>query len=180
MKNKKAAMEMSVGTIVTIVLLMSVLVLGIFLVQKIFSSSRSAIDLTDQQLQSEIQKLFSNEDTKLVIYPTSESITLKPGKDGQIGLGIRNIADNVNAGTSFFYKVDPQESDCGITPGQLESWIRLGKSRSGIPVPIGEMEMSRITFKIPEGTPKCLAEFRIEVNRGSEIYRYKTIQVKVK
>ena len=37
--NKKAAMEMSVGTIVTIVLLMSVLVLGIFMIQKIFSGS---------------------------------------------------------------------------------------------------------------------------------------------
>ena len=38
MKSKRGAMEMSVGTIVTIVLLMSVLVLGIFLVQKIFKT----------------------------------------------------------------------------------------------------------------------------------------------
>ena len=36
---KRGAMEMSVGTIVTIVLLMTVLVLGIFLVQRIFTSS---------------------------------------------------------------------------------------------------------------------------------------------
>ena len=53
-KNKKAAMEMSVGTIVTIVLLMSVLILGIFLVQNIFKSAKGAVDLTDKQLKNEI------------------------------------------------------------------------------------------------------------------------------
>jgi len=36
MKSKRAAMEMSVGTIVTIVLLMTVLILGLVLVRSIF------------------------------------------------------------------------------------------------------------------------------------------------
>ena len=57
-KQKKAAMEMSVGTIVTIVLLMSVLILGIFLIKNIFSSAKNAIDLTDEQLNAEINELF--------------------------------------------------------------------------------------------------------------------------
>ena len=39
MRDKKAAMEMSVGTIVTIVLLMTVLILGLVLVRTIFSRS---------------------------------------------------------------------------------------------------------------------------------------------
>ena len=56
-KNTKGAMEMSVGTIVTIVLLMSVLVLGIFFVSKIFTSSNNAIDSIDSQVQSEINQI---------------------------------------------------------------------------------------------------------------------------
>jgi len=56
-KNKKGAMEMSVGTIVTIVLLMSVLVLGVFLVQKIFQSSTNVVDQVDQQVQNQINQL---------------------------------------------------------------------------------------------------------------------------
>ena len=54
MKNKKAAMEMSVGNIVTIVLLMTVLVLGIILVQRIFTSGVGVVDLTDEQLSGTI------------------------------------------------------------------------------------------------------------------------------
>ena len=76
MKTKKAAMEMSVGTIVTIVLLMSVLILGIFLVQKIFSSSTNAIDTIDNEVQNQITQLFSDEGNKLAVYPTSRDIVI--------------------------------------------------------------------------------------------------------
>ena len=51
MKSKRAAMEMSVGTMVTIILLVTVLVLGIFFVQKIFKSGTSAIDNIDTEVQ---------------------------------------------------------------------------------------------------------------------------------
>ena len=57
-KNRKAAMEMSVGTIVTIVLLMSVLILGIFLVQKVFRSGSNAIDSVDDEIQNQIIQSF--------------------------------------------------------------------------------------------------------------------------
>ena len=59
--NKKAALEMSVGTIVVIVLAVTLLVLGVIFVNRIFSSASGIIDLTDQQLRDEVQKLFSEE-----------------------------------------------------------------------------------------------------------------------
>ena len=60
MKNKRAAMEMSVGTMVTIVLLMIVLVLGIFFIQRIFRTGTTAIDGIDAKIQNEIDNLFTN------------------------------------------------------------------------------------------------------------------------
>ena len=59
-------MEMSVGTIVTIVLLMSVLVLGIILIKNIFYGGIKIVDMTNEQLENEINKLFG-EDKKLVL-----------------------------------------------------------------------------------------------------------------
>ena len=58
-KSKIGQMEMSVGTIVTIVLLVTLLILGVVLIKNIFSSAKGVVDLTDQQLRSEISKLFS-------------------------------------------------------------------------------------------------------------------------
>ncbi len=69
MKSRKGAMEMSMGTVVTIVLLMSVLVLGIFLVQKIFKVGTSAIDGIDAKIQGEINEMFADEGEKVIIYP---------------------------------------------------------------------------------------------------------------
>ena len=54
-ENKKAAMEMSVGTIVTIVLLMSVLVLGLVLITNIFSGATSSVKTIDDKVKSEIK-----------------------------------------------------------------------------------------------------------------------------
>src|SRR3990167_3393632 len=79
--SKRAAMEMSVGTMVTIVLLMIVLVLGIFFIQRIFSSGTNAIDTIDNEIQSQIQKLFAEEGRKVAIYPTSREIEVKRGDD---------------------------------------------------------------------------------------------------
>ena len=70
-------MEMSVGTIVTIVLLMSALVLGLVLTRTIFNTSRSAVDLTEQQLTNEIGKAFGSDEDKLAVYPKSGRLTIK-------------------------------------------------------------------------------------------------------
>ncbi len=165
MKSKKAAMEMSVGTIVTIVLLMSVLVLGLFLVKSIFSSAKGAVDLTDQQLQAEIEKLFS-EEKKLVIYPTSAKLNLKIGESDAIGIGIKNIATSADAPTTFSYEVLYMDNDCGLSKEQVMQWIRLGATGENIPIPIGGFETARITFRVPEGVPICLADFRVHVKKG--------------
>ena len=57
MKNKKAAMEMSVGTIVTIVLLMTVLILGLVMIRTIFKGSIENINSVDQSVKNEINKI---------------------------------------------------------------------------------------------------------------------------
>ena len=74
--SKRAAMVMSVGTMVTIVLLMTVLILGLVFVRQIFSSAKGAIDLTDQQLRNEIAKTFS-EESKISIYPGTRFLEIK-------------------------------------------------------------------------------------------------------
>jgi len=111
-KHKKAAMEMSVGTIVTIVLLMSVLVLGIFFVQKIFRTGTNAIDTIDSEVQNQISQLFSEEGKKVAIYPTSRQITLKKNDDPKgFAFSVRN---NDVESADFSYRVYAVDaSKCG-------------------------------------------------------------------
>jgi len=163
-KNKKAAMEMSVGTIVTIVLLMSVLVLGLFFVQKIFKSSNNALDLTDRQLQNQLNELFGNNDnSRIVIYPNSKELEIRSGEIGAVGLGVRNLATS-ESDTEFSFEVEPKDvsNDCSLTEEDLFDWQYLNEAGT-LDIPIGLIEFTRIQFKIPSGTPLCTGMFRVKV-----------------
>lgn len=165
-KNKHAAMEMSVGTIVTIVLLMAVLILGLTLTRGIFSSSKGAIDMTDAQLKKEIQGIFSDTDSKVVIIPTNQFLEIKQGKIDEIGVGITNRLSGSSASQAeFSYEATPNEedlTDCGISEATLLSWISREKE-SGINIPAGSTYEGRIRFQIPENAPLCVIGFRLEV-----------------
>jgi len=81
--DKKAAMEMTVGTIVTIVLLMSALVLGLVLTQRIFRNVTDSVDSIDGQIKSELNNLFEQDSSKRIIVGLGgeSTATVKQGTD---------------------------------------------------------------------------------------------------
>ncbi len=179
-KNRKAAMEMSVGTIVTIVLLMSVLILGIFLVKSIFKSAKGAVDLTDQQLKNEINKLFS-EDKRLVIYPGTRHVEIKQEETDGVGIGIKNLLKGREGASRFSYEVIVSDaSDCPITESEVAKWIKTGRAESNIPIPVGEVSVQKVLFEIPTGAPLCTARFRVNVDADGTPYATDFFDVTVK
>jgi len=185
---KKAAMEMSVGTIVTIVLLMGVLVLGVFLIQRIFSSAKGAIDLTDQQLRNEINKLFA-EESRVSIYPGTRQVEIKQEKSDGVGIGIRNLLSGITGTTLFSYEVvvsDTKEElrkNCDISVETAENWIR-GRVEKDIPIASGDFTSQIILFEVPLGAPLCTIKYRanVEVNKGTgyEAYATDSFFIKIK
>lgn len=164
---KRGAMEMSVGTIVTIVLLMAVLVLGLVMTKQIFASSKGAIDLTDQQLKSEIGKAFGAEDQMIIIYPESRYVEVKQESREGVGIGIRNILTGVSGNQQFSYNVGVSESTCGSA--DVLSWIELGKSASDISIPVGDYVARKVIFSIPTGSPLCSVRYSVTVTSGNVV-----------
>ena len=175
MKSKRAAMEMSVGTIVTIVLLMSALVLGLILTKTIFNTSKSAMDLTEQQLTNEIGKAFGSDEAKLAIYPKSGRLTIKQEQEEAIGLGIRNLLTGTSGAQKFSYEVKVAQSTCGNE--NVLSWIKIGSKEEDISISVGDYYDTKIYFEIPTGAPLCTVKYRIEVraNRNNQWYAYDNI-----
>lgn len=179
-KNKKAAMEMTMGTIVTIVLLVSVLVLGLVLVRSIFSSATNAVDLTDQQLQNEIQKLFADGDKKVVIYPNTKMIEIKQGEEGGFAFSIRNTESKDGV---FSYKLSVGEipSGCDLTEEEADELIILGKEGDNINIPSGRSmdEPKRINIQSEDTTNLCTIRYSLDIEKDGEIY-VSTIDLDVK
>ena len=171
-KSKRAAMEMSVGTMVTIVLLMAVLILGIFFIQKIFGAGTTAIDEIDQSIKNEIRELFSQDESRqIVIYPSAREIRMKKGASGGFAFSLQNIEYD-DGGFSYTVSVLEIGSNCQMTESQADSLIILGKSGSNIQIPSGsELENPIfVKFSIPKTASLCHIRYGIDVKKDGEIY----------
>jgi hypothetical protein len=171
MKSNKGAMEMSVGTIVTIVLLMSVLVLGIFMVRQIFTTGTTAIDGIDEKIQGEIDNLFSVEGKSVVIYPKNRFIRMSQGDTGGFGFSIKN--KDMDSGT-FAYELTVGDitEECTISEEAARRLIVLHRKGDGIKLPSGTSmeEAVFVRFKIPENTPLCLLSYNLDITKDGELY----------
>lgn len=184
-KNNKGAMEMSVGTIVTIVLLMSVLVLGIFLIQKVFQSGTGAVDAIDKEVENQINKLFSEEGKPIAIFPSSREITIEKG-DNPKGFAF-SINNKDVVGHEYTWTVEAQPSydfqaKCGpaMTAAKANSFlllaggtIRLGRS-SQLDIP------ELVKFIVPESSAACTIPYRLEVDDENGPFQGVTIFVTIK
>lgn len=176
---KRAAIEMSIGTIVTIVLAISFLVLGIFLIQRIGKSATSVVDLTDQQLRDQLNNLFSTEN-KVIIIPQTDMVPIKQEATGGVVVGIKNLQQGAAASTVFSYVVLADDvSNCGITGTQAESWIATGKVGNNIQLAPGDFDPERVIFRIPTGAPLCIAKYRVNVLVGGQPYGSAAFNIEV-
>ncbi|MCK5149719.1 hypothetical protein KAJ87_02245 [Candidatus Pacearchaeota archaeon] len=163
MKSKTGAMEMSVGTIVTIVLLMSVLVLGVFLVNKIFSGATSSVDEIDQEVKKQISELFSADETKgVIVYPPSRKIEIKKGEEGKgFAFSIRNKGDEKQ---TFEYIITAEDTTCSISKEEATEYIALGGEGEKT---IGAGQIMEypvlVTFNLPESAPPCNIKYKLLV-----------------
>ncbi len=168
-RNRSAAMEMSVGTIVTIVLLMSVLILGIFLIQRIFGVAKGAIDLTEEQLNNKLKALYeTDENQRIILFPEAGIIEIKKGKSDGLGLLINNRLETEE---SFSYEITlADKGTCAMTEEQIMSLITLGKEREGVELASGSIlsHPLRINFAIPETAKLCQVLYRIEVSTSDK------------
>lgn len=170
--NRRAAIEMSVGTIVTIVLLMTTLILGLVLVRNIFTGSIENINSIDQAVKTEINKLFSEDDSrKIVIYPPSKLIKIKKGNQDYKGFGfsIRNIYNDLG-GKEFNYDITSDgNTECGITGGEATSWIKAGKEGTVALAASSSMDDPEfVRFLIPDNAPACLVRYFLKVESGDD------------
>jgi len=167
--NKKAAMELSMSTIVVLVLAMSMLILGLVLVKTIFTGAKYNVDTMNTKVQNEINKLFV-EDEKMVVYLANKKLDIKQGEDWGVAFAIKNLIEGSMGSKKFDYEVavnmDPMElkNSCGgLTIKEAESWIKAGKS-SSMSLNPGETGYDLIRFSIPEGAPLCFIRYSITAN----------------
>lgn len=182
-RNRSGAMELSMSTIVIIVLSVSMLVVGVYFISRLGNVMTGVVDLTDQQLRNEINKLFS-EESRITIYPGTRLVEIKQEKTDGPGIGIRNLLTGASGDKKFSYNVIVSDSNiqskCGINAAVAEGWIVTGKSEQDIPIPSGDFSAQKVLFEIPVGAPLCTIRFRVNVEADGTAYATDYFDMKVK
>jgi|SRR3989338_1401406 len=178
MRNQRGALELSVGTIVIIVLAMTMLILGLVLVRSIFTGATYNIKVMDEKVRGEINKLFV-ENKRMVVYLSDNKIDVQQGGDWGVAWAVKNYG----LPTTLGYTILPTEiqQGCQLTAQQATNWISLGRQESGINFPQGGDPVYRIArLDIPETAPLCLVRFKIETKTADgSIYAQEFFDINV-
>lgn len=180
--NKEGAIELSIGTIVVIVLAMTMLILGLVLVRSIFSGATDVADMTTTQLKEQVSRLFG-EDKKLVVYPDTRHINVKMGEASGFGMGIKNLLTGVQD-KKFSYEVIVSDPDirqkCGVGEREAEAWMSTGRAEDNINLAPGEFVSGKVLLEVPEGSTLCTFRYRINVLYGGQAYASELMDVTIR
>lgn len=167
--SKKAAIEMSMNTFVTIVLVVIVMVLGIFFIQKIFQSGTNAIEGVDNEVQSQINKLFASGDSVLSIYPTSKKVVFNVGdSDKGFAFSIKNDENEVGYFTytvGIDSKFDIKKCGSAFTIATGNNWL-AAPSGSFTLKAAGTLDSPKLVLlTIPKSSPACTIPYNLEIKK---------------
>ncbi|MFH0711735.1 MAG: hypothetical protein V1889_01120 [archaeon] len=181
MRGKRGAIELSIGTIVIIVLAMSMLILGLVLVKNIFSGSSENILQMNDKVKDEINKLFV-EDKRTVVYLPNQIAKIEQNEDWGVAFGIKNLAKGTAEVGKFSYEVTVSDPDvkqkCGIDENSIESWIKTGRVDS-MDIAPGQNYYGIVRFLVPENAPLCTIRFHIDVKMDGQTYTTDFFDVEV-
>jgi len=158
--NKKGAMELSIGTIVIIVLAMSMLIFGIILIKNIMCTGLIMTDQISTGIKNEIKGLFGQQEFGVkCMGEGSQEIRIGDG-------GRRKIICVIRSDESKIYnlKVDSIESLKGTSNPEVQRWI-LDKDWNGQVSP-GDTEATVLVLDIPRKISTTTLKIVMTVDDG--------------
>ena len=173
MENKNAAMDMGVGTLVTIVLLMAVLGLGLVLISKVFTGSTDSVDLINDKVMGEINNLFSDSNANVVVkLGADRKAKIKRGSD-DFGIAIGAQLPEGGSVTSrdamkYTLRLGSEKGDCVSNNAVNEAGFKaMMRQAPGTAYDFDEYESSnlyaRIAFDVPKTAIRCSQKILVDV-----------------
>ena len=185
-KNKKAAIELSIGTIVIIVLAMAMLVMGIVLIRKIGGGATNSVDILNDRIIGEITNLFADEGSEVIVKLGADQ-TAKVKQDTgafRIAIGARKsdgsaITSRGDKSGDIKYKIslDTEPGNCvdsssyGTTNTRklfktgLDEYKLFDRYQ-------GSNAFALIELNIPDGVPICTQKVLIDVKETGQTNSY--------
>ena len=163
---KKGAVELSVSTIVIIVLAMTMLILGLVLVKTIFSGAQYNVEQMNDKVKDEINKLFVEDQRALLYLPSNNIAEIKQGSQYGLAFSIQNTLKS----QTFSWKVELNDNKvqtkCGVDANAANGWITTG-GEGNAAIDTGQKYPDVVRFNIPSGVVSdvstCILRYKMTI-----------------
>lgn len=173
-KNKRAALEMSIGTIVIIVIAITMLILGIVFVRSVMCGALGlTIDLNDR-VKGEIEDLFGATGAEVqCIGSAGEPIRMEPGKANIVYCGIK-------APQAAKYSIFISDySGIYSSKSTIKSWIQ-DESWGPLEVAPGDnIPKKVITLNLPTNAPEDTIRIVVQVKKEGTLISTQELDFKI-
>ena len=164
-KNRKAAVELSVSTIVVIVLAMTMLILGIVLVRSIMCGAIGLTGEVNKNVRSEINKLFESTAGEVVCLGSGDKpVSLIPGGDPDI------IYCAIKAPASAKYKIRvvPETLKGSISKDKIKNWVDGAQSWEGTVAPGDDLPKKVLRLNVPDNAAEENVRMQLDISKDGE------------
>lgn len=166
MKQKKGAIELSMTTIIVIVLGVTLLILGLAFIQGLFGKVTSLSEKSFSVADKLIQEQMGSSERFFISALVYE---IESGKSTSSYIGIQNFETDAE----FKITANPSKNE------KIEDWFVFPEDE--VTVKAGEKEGFPIIIKVPKGKePGTSATFTIKALRNGELYDSQAIVITVK
>ncbi len=177
MINKKGAIELSIGTIVIIVLSLTMLILGMVLVRSIMCGAIGLTTETNTKAKAEINKVFEATGGEVqCVGNAGESVVMSPGKPNIIYCGIRADAE---ADYSITIDSINPVTKGAISVNDLKAWMGGNTEWKGKVAPGDELPKKVARLDIPKNAPEIGIVVRVIAKRGGSIISTQDLDFRV-
>lgn len=176
MTNKKG-FEMSINTIVILVIAVTMLILGIVLVKTIMCGAMDLAATTNQGALDQINRLFTSGETKeATCMGKTNPLDIVPGEYNVVGCGLK---PKTQTNFSYIFTLKSAIDSDGNQIQNVNAWIRESRTGSKIVAP-GDTELVAIGVEVPEDAPEGTLVFGVLIKKGTTVVTDADMRLRVK
>ncbi len=172
-RRKKGALELSIGTIVVIVIAITMLILGIVFVRSVMCGAMGLTGELNSKVKGEINKLFGSTGGEVqCLGQSSEPVKIIPGKTSNIWCGIK-------APQTAKYSITLVDYN-GIysSKSEIKKWITID-SWTGTVAPGDDVPKKVIMLNVPENAPEDTIRLKIVIKKEGTIIAERDLDFKI-
>lgn len=167
--DKRGGFELSVTTLVIIVIAVVLLILGLTLIRNIFKGATESATILNRQVREHIRSMFEQEGRSVAFY--QRKVVVKAGSESfSIPVGIKNSEGPIS---EIYFKVTLLETE-NLPCENFEQYVispRLDFCSQGFTWREANEGGIDIILSVPKGTRRCFEMIMVEAYKDSQCSR---------